>query len=140
MPDILQSDKDNPIKKILVVDDEISVRMVLVKALTKAGFCCGEAESGEAAMTRIEDEAFDLVISDISMPGMDGMELLKKVKPIHPEMDFIMMTGYASDYSYVDIMEAGASDYMTKPFSMNSALARINRVAREKRISSVSGK
>jgi signal transduction histidine kinase len=133
MPDILLNGKDNPIRRILIVDDEISVRMILIKALTKAGFYCREAETGEAAMTRVQAEPFDLVISDISMPGMDGVELLKKVKSIHPEMDFIIMTGYASDYSYVDIMDAGAADYMTKPFSMNSALARINRIAREKK-------
>jgi len=133
MSDILLNDKDNPIRRILIVDDEISVRMILIKALTKAGFYCRESETGEAAMTRIEAEPFELVISDISMPGMDGIELLKKAKSIHPEMDFIIMTGYASDYSYVDIMDAGASDYMTKPFSMNSALARISRIAREKK-------
>ncbi len=133
MPDILQNNKDNPIQKILVVDDEISLRMILVKALGRAGFYCREAETGETALTLIETEPFDLVISDISMPGMDGIDLLKKVKPSHPEIDFIIMTGYASDYSYVDIMDAGASDYMTKPFSMNSALARISRIAREKK-------
>jgi signal transduction histidine kinase/predicted O-methyltransferase YrrM len=133
MPDILLNGKDNPIRRVLIVDDEISVRMILIKALTKAGFYCREAETGEAAMTLVQEEPFDLVISDISMPGMDGIELLKKTKSIHPEMDFIIMTGYASDYSYVDIMDAGAADYMTKPFSMNSALARINRIAREKK-------
>lgn len=133
MPDILLNGEDNPIRRVLIVDDEISVRMILMKALTKAGFYCREAETGEAAMIRVQAEPFDLVISDISMPGMDGMELLKKVKSIHPEMDFIIMTGHASDYSYVDIMNAGAADYMTKPFSMNSALARIDRIAREKK-------
>ena len=133
MSDILRNGKDNPIRKILVVDDEISLRMVLVKAFEKAGFLCKEAESGETAVSWINSEPFDLVISDISMPGMDGIELVKKLKPHHPEIDFIIMTGYASDYSYVDIMDAGASDYMTKPFSMNSALARINRIARERK-------
>ncbi|OGR55628.1 MAG: hypothetical protein A3J80_12210 [Desulfobacula sp. RIFOXYB2_FULL_45_6] len=133
MPDILKNDRDYPIRKILVVDDEISLRMVLIKALEKAGFYCKGTETGEMALALLEAEPFDLVISDISMPGMDGIELLRKAKPAHPETDFIIMTGYASDYSYVDIMDAGASDYMTKPFSMNSALARINRIAREKK-------
>ena len=132
MSDIFKNDRDEPIRKILVVDDEISLRMVLIKALERAGFNCRSAETGETAITLIEKEPFDLVISDISMPGMDGIELLKKVKRRHPEIDFIIMTGYASDYSYVDIMDAGASDYMTKPFNMNSALARISRIARER--------
>jgi len=132
MSDILKDDRGDPIRKILVVDDEISLRMVLIKALEKAGYHCKEAEDAEKAIILIESEPFDLIISDISMPGMDGIELLKKIKLHHPEIDFIIMTGYASDYSYVEIMDAGASDYMTKPFSMNSALARISRIARER--------
>lgn len=133
MPDKLQHGIDNPIRKILVVDDETSLRALLINATERAGFICKQAENAEAAIHAIETETFDLVISDISMPGMDGIELMKKIKPIHPDIDFIIMTGYASDYSYVDIMDAGASDYMTKPFSMNSALARINRIARERK-------
>ena len=132
MSDILKDDRGDPIRKILVVDDEISLRMVLIKALEKSGYHCKEAEDAEKAIILIESEPFDLIISDISMPGMDGIELLKKIKLHHPEIDFIIMTGYASDYSYVEIMDAGASDYMTKPFSMNSALARISRIARER--------
>ena len=60
-------------------------------------------------------------------------DLLKKVKETHPGIDFIIMTGFASEYSYVDIMDAGASDYMTKPFNINSTLARIKRIGREKK-------
>ncbi len=122
-----------PIRNILVVDDESSLRMILLRALRKAGFICREAEDAETAATLLASEPFDLVISDISMSGMDGVELMKQTKSRLPELDFIIMTGYASDYSYVDIMDAGASDYMIKPFSINSALARINRIAREKK-------
>lgn len=125
-----------PIRRILVVDDELSLRVLLYKALVRAGFACREVPDAEQAWDLIQDindPGFDLVISDISMPGMDGIELLKKVKKHDPSLDFIIMTGYASDYSYVDIMDAGASDYMTKPFNINSTLARIKRIAREKR-------
>ena len=124
--------KESPIKKILVVDDEESLRMVLTMALERAGFYCRDVETADKAITLTESEPFDLIISDISMPGMDGIEFLKKIKINYPEVDVIIMTGYASEYSYVDIMDAGASDYMTKPFNLNSALARINRIAREK--------
>ncbi|THB80798.1 MAG: hybrid sensor histidine kinase/response regulator [Desulfobacteraceae bacterium] len=124
---------DSPIKTVLIVDDESSLRMILSRSLTRAGFECQEAEDAETAFDLILDTQFDLVISDISMPGMDGIELMEKVKLKYPQIDFIMMTGYASEYSYVDIMEAGASDYMTKPFNVNSAIARISRIAREKR-------
>ncbi len=127
--------QDLPIQRILVVDDEPSLRILLTKALGRAGFVCKEMPDAEKAWEIIHDDDepdFDLVISDISMPGMDGIELLKKVKEFNPSIDFIIMTGYASEYSYVDIMDAGASDYMTKPFNINSTLARIKRIAREK--------
>ena len=129
-------DRDLIIHQILVVDDETSLRVLLTKALARAGFECREANSAEKALSMIEDPgepAFDLVISDISMPGMDGVDLMKAVKLSHPDIHFIIMTGFASEYSYVDIMDAGASDYMTKPFNINSTLARINRIAREKK-------
>ena len=125
-----------PIRRILVVDDEPSLRVLLSKALARAGFVCREVPDAEQAwdlVTDVDEPDFDLIISDISMPGMDGIELLKKVKEMNPSIDFIIMTGYASEYSYVDIMDAGASDYMTKPFNINSTLARIKRIAREKR-------
>ncbi len=134
MTDLIDTTGDLPIERILVVDDEPSLRLLLNKALVRAGFICAQAPTAEIAWDMIcSDQNFDLVISDISMPGMDGIELLKKVKLQFPSIDFIMMTGYASDYSYVDIMDAGASDYMTKPFNIDSTLARIKRIAREKR-------
>jgi|GEM_PF-2370600 len=128
-------DQVSPVRHILVVDDESSLRLLLTKALARAGFTCSHAGDAETAWEMIcskDIPDFDLVISDISMPGMDGIDLLKKVKAYNPDIDFIIMTGYAAQYSYVDIMDAGASDYMTKPFNINSALARIKRIAREK--------
>lgn len=133
MTDPSESIPDSPIKNILIVDDESSLRMILSRSLTRAGFHCKEAGDAESAYEMILQIPFDLVISDISMPGMDGIDLLKRVKIDFPDIDFIMMTGYASEYSYVDIMNAGASDYMTKPFNTNAAIARISRIAREKR-------
>ncbi len=129
---IIDNFEDFPIKNILIVDDEESLRLVLSKALKRTGFDCAGVENAEDALSLLQNESFDLVISDISMPGMDGIELLKKIKTTYPETDVIIMTGYASDYSYVDIMDAGASDYMTKPFNINSAIARIKRIGREK--------
>jgi len=132
MNSTLQKPVDFPIKKILVVDDEDSLRLFLIRALKKSGFFCKSAPDAESALATIDKEPFDLIISDISMPGMDGVEMLKKIKKSHPDISVIIMTGYGSEYSYVDIMDAGASDYMTKPFNIDSALARINRIAREK--------
>lgn len=121
-----------PVRDVLVVDDEEAVRNLVNHALVKSGYTCETAANAELALERIHQKPFDLIISDISMPGMDGMELLEQVKHKFPEIDVIIMTGYGSRYSYVDIMNAGASDYMEKPFSINAALARITRIAREK--------
>ncbi|MCF6246585.1 MAG: response regulator [Desulfobacula sp.] len=124
---------DFPITDILIVDDDPALRLVVSRSLERAGFVCQQAQDAFEALELIKINDFHLVISDISMPGgMDGIDLLKTIKDKYQDIYVIIMTGFGSDYSYVDIMDAGASDYMTKPFNMNSALARINRIAREK--------
>lgn len=128
-----QLNENSLIRNILIVDDDMGLRSILMKSFKVIGFSCHEAEDAATAYEMICNEKFDLVISDISMPVMDGIELMKKVKHRFPELDFIIMTGFSGDYSYVDIIDAGASDYMTKPFGINSAVARIERIEREKR-------
>ena len=124
---------DQPIKRILIVDDDEQIRLVLSKALERSGYEICLADESQHALEKLAEWPCDLVITDISMPGdLDGIDLLKEIRARCPDTDVIVMTGYGSDYSYVDIMDAGATDYMTKPFSRNSALARINRIAREK--------
>ena len=133
MPDSKQINAS--VQKILIVDDESSLRLLLTKALSREGYSCDQARDATSALEMIKAQQslpFDLVISDISMPGMDGISLLKEVKSLFPSIDFIIMTGYVSDYSYSEIMDAGASDYMTKPFNISSTLAKIARIAREK--------
>lgn len=121
------------IRNILIIDDDMGLRSVLMRSFQVIGFSCREAEDASTAYDMICSEKFDLIISDISMPEMDGIELMRKVKKKFPELDFIIMTGFSGEYSYVDIIDAGASDYMTKPFGINSAVARIERIEREKR-------
>ncbi|MBF0209510.1 MAG: response regulator [Desulfamplus sp.] len=123
------------IRNILIVDDDIGLRSILVKSFKVIGFNCSEAENAVTAYNMICNgvKQIDLVISDISMPVMDGIELMQKVKKQFPEIDFIIMTGFSGEYSYVDIIDAGASDYMTKPFGINSVAAKIERIEREKR-------
>ena len=122
------------IKKILVVDDEEMVRFTMKAFLDRMGYRSDIAKSGIYAMRLIEEEAYDLVISDIVMPGMDGVQLMRQVKKRLPGLDFIMMTGHAVDYAYIDIIDSGASDYMTKPFEMKELDARLARIEREKSI------
>ncbi len=122
---------DPGIRRIMVVDDDDSLRKLLVGALNIKGYSCTESKDSRDALQDILSGDFDLVISDINLPGMDGITFMKKIKEQRPLLDFIMMTGYSSEHSYFDIMSAGASDYMTKPFSVNSVIARIKRIERE---------
>ena len=124
---------DALIRRILVVDDDRNLRKLLLNALGKKGFDCTVFEDAESAYDEICRAHPDLVICDISLPGMDGIQLLKKTAEHFPQVEFIMMTGYVSEYSYFDIVQAGACDYMTKPFSINSVFARLERIEREKR-------
>jgi two-component system, sensor histidine kinase and response regulator len=122
------------IKRILVVDDEEMIRTTAKAFMEKIGYECETAQDAEQALDLLSQKPFDLVISDISMPGMDGIELMKKAKDPHPELAFMIMTGYTVDYSYAEIIAAGASDYIPKPFDLKELKAKIERIDREKGI------
>jgi two-component system response regulator PilR (NtrC family) len=104
---------------ILVVDDELSMREFLKILLEKEGYQAVTASDGEKALKAIEMQEFDLVISDIRMPGMGGLELLDSVKKVNPELPFIMITAFASPEDAVQAMKHGAFDYITKPFKLS---------------------
>lgn len=101
---------------ILVVDDEESVRMVLSQVLQEDGYSVTEAASAEQALELMNKETFCLVITDIVMPGMTGIELLKKIKQLYPETQVIIMTSYASLDTAITALRYGAYDYFFKPF------------------------
>ena len=98
-------------KRILVVDDEESIRLVLSQVLSDDGFKVIEAESGEAALELFQKQPFDLVISDIVMPGINGIELLAKIKELNSDAQVIIMTSYASLDTAVSALRSGAYDY-----------------------------
>jgi two-component system response regulator PilR (NtrC family) len=104
--------------KILVSDDELSMRQFLEILLKKEGHQVVCAGDGQEAWARFQAEPFDLVISDIKMPKMDGLELLRKVKERRPALAVIMVTAYASPEDAIAAMKAGAYDYLTKPFKL----------------------
>lgn len=101
--------------KILIVDDEPGIVDLLSSAIENEKYECLSANSGEEALRKLEKNAVDIVITDIKMPEMDGLELLRKVKKRFPSIYVIMMTAYASVDSAVEAMKEGASDYIQKP-------------------------
>ena len=118
---------------ILFVDDEEEIRKAVGEMLQKLGYTCEVAPNGSEALKCLKRQSFDLVISDIVMPGMDGIQLMQEAKGVFPHLDFIIMTGYGDDYTYEEIIRKGASDYMTKPIEIKELKARIERVERERR-------
>jgi len=106
------------VAKILVADDELSMREFLEILLKKEGHEVACAADGEEALARFQTEPFDLVLSDIKMPKIDGLDLLRKIKERRPNMAIIMITAYASPEDAIAAMKAGAYDYLTKPFKL----------------------
>jgi len=107
------------IKRILVIDDDPSIRNMLSIVLKKIKYDVTLAENGKAALNQLKRNRYDLIICDIKMPDINGIELLKKMKLIIPEVPVIMITAFASANDAVEAMKLGAEDYITKPFNID---------------------
>ena len=105
--------------RTLVVDDEEIVRSFLIDVLTDEGYQVTAVSSGDEAVKLMTMENYDLIITDIKMPGTDGMEVLRVAKARDPNQNVIVMTGYASTETAVESMKLGAADYITKPFNLD---------------------
>jgi len=114
--------------RILVVDDELIVRDSLKEWLQDENFDVETAESGSMAMEKLSQHPFDLMLTDIKMPGMDGVELLQKAKEIFPALDVLMMTAFATVETAVDAMKIGAKDYLMKPFDPEKMIADVVQI------------
>jgi DNA-binding NtrC family response regulator len=118
--------------KILVVDDEAPIRDMLQRGLTqRGGFSVEVAQNGIEAIEKIEKDVFDLVLTDLMMPEMGGLELLKTIKGTRPEVMVILMTAYGSIETAVEAMRIGADDYITKPVDFNELLIHISKAQKE---------
>ncbi len=118
--------------KILVAEDEEITRKHLINTLQKAGYATVGTENGRDALSKIESDHYDLLIADIKMPGMTGMELLEKIKEKQSEVEVIIITGFGSIGSVVEAMKKGAYDYVTKPFNLDELLLKVGKI-REQR-------
>jgi len=114
---------------ILIVDDEEDILNVLKLILTKEGYQVDTALDGKQALQLFRKNSYDIVLTDLRMPEMDGMELLERIKEIRPETEVLIMTAYASVESAVLAMKKGAADYIVKPFLNEDVKMRIARVA-----------
>ena len=123
--------------RILIVDDEMATCEVLAQRLSKEGYSCVVAHNGKEALHHFYKEHFSLMISDIKMPEMDGLELLKKVKTLGPQMMVIMMTGYAEVDTVVKALHFGAYDFVLKPFDLDLVVFSVKKALDKKRLEEV---
>jgi DNA-binding NtrC family response regulator len=115
--------------EVIVVDDDASIRKRCVQLLHKKGYVVEGVSSGEAALPIIRNRFIALVIADVRMPGLNGIELLERVKKISPDTELIMITGYGTVESAVKAIKLGAYDYLTKPFDMDKMLKVVENVS-----------
>ena len=120
---------------ILIVDDEPLVRQTLSEWMRRKNFQVFEAEGGRQALEMIRTGDPDIVISDVVMPGMDGIQLLKEARAVKADTPFLMISGYPSRSTAVDIMKYGASDYLPKPFTPEELTRRVIRTLKLKFLS-----
>ena len=119
---------------ILVVDDEPAIRDLLGEGLQDSGFACRLAASGAEALDQLRQRQFSLVLSDIDMPGMDGVALLKSIKAAHPDVEVVMITGVVDVDVALRAMRMGASDYLTKPFNLEEVRLTVDKALEKRRL------
>lgn len=120
--------------RLLIVDDEAVIRDGLKRILSGKAFAVETCSSGFSAIEIMQQREFDLIITDLKMPGMSGMEVLKSVRTLQPDTPVILITGYASIDTAVEAMKNGASDYISKPFAPDLLLEKVQSALHQRRI------
>ena len=115
-------------EKVLIVEDEPDIAFALKLALEGSGYCTSWAGDGEKALAILQDDSeYNLMLLDIRMPGIDGVEVLKRTKSTGRDIAVIMMSGHGSEELAVECMKIGAEDYISKPFVLDDMLMRVER-------------
>jgi two-component system chemotaxis response regulator CheY len=109
--------------RILIVDDEQTVRDLVAKTLTTADYDVDTAPDGPSALDRLRTTEYDLLITDLKMPGMDGLSVIREVRRLTAELPIIIITGYSTEASAIEAINLGVSGYLTKPFRLPRVLA-----------------
>ena len=117
---------------MLSVDDDNDLRDLLHELITGMGLISATAVDGMDALEKMKEDQFDIVITDINMPRLNGIGLIKRVAAEYSDTDVIAITGFQTEYNYTDIIALGASDFISKPINMNEFEAKIKRILRER--------
>ena len=120
--------------RVLVADDERPIRFLMEKELPRAGCIVTQAESGEDALERLRDEEFDVVLLDLKMPGMGGMEALRRIRESGAGAEVVVLTGHPDVTTAIEAMKLGAYDYLTKPFKLAEVEVVLRRAAERRRL------
>jgi two-component system, OmpR family, KDP operon response regulator KdpE len=115
--------------RILVVDDEAQIRRVMLATLVAHGYMVSTARNGEEALDKVRDERFDLILLDVNMPGIAGMEACRIIRS-QSDVPTVILSIRDTEKDKVEVLDAGADDYVTKPFGMPELLARIRAALR----------
>jgi len=119
-----------PVLRILVVDDESAIRRALRPPLMELGFQVAEASRGEEALQMLRTTVFDAVLLDVNMPGIGGVETLRRIRAFAPRLPILMLTVRDKEEEKVEALDLGADDYVTKPFSTRELVARLRAAIR----------
>src|SRR5687767_11102841 len=124
---------DSP-KHLLIVDDEQALREVVAEQLTDAGYDVQQAGSGEQALDRLAEFAFDILLTDLRLPGIGGLEVLQAALERYPDLIAIVITGYGTVKDAVGAIKQGAADFITKPFQLDELLHVIGSAVESRRL------
>ena len=123
-----------PAVRVLVVDDDSGMRVMLADHLASMALSVSSARSGDDALELFHSQAFDIVITDLVMPGVDGMAVLQAARESNPGTHVVVMTGYSSLKTAIDSVRSGAFDYLTKPFELVQIDIIVNRILENRRL------
>ena len=121
-------------RRVLIVDDEKNIRLTLSQALEVLEVETDTAANGEEALAKLKEKEFGLILLDLKMPGMDGMEVLRRVSEIRPDIRMIIITAYGTVESAVEAMKLGAADFIQKPFAPEEIRGLVSRVMDREKI------
>jgi len=127
----MDTDKNNFASLLLVEDERFSLAL-LESCVQAIGYSYVTAKNGKEALKQLESNAVDVIITDMVMPEMGGMELIQRVKKNYPQIDIIVQTAQTKEYTYTDVITAGATDFIEKPFTKDELSAKLSRVFRER--------